>query len=113
MMLAFSISGDSRMKKIFVVCLLAMLVCAGFAQSGETHATPASSKLYFVFLNRPSDAPAVSKEKGEEIQAGHMANMKRLYEEGHLIMAGPFMDDTSLRGIFVFKSDSPEAVKEW
>jgi uncharacterized protein len=99
------------MKKIFFVCVIAMLVSAGFAQTGDTHVLP--SKFYFVFLNRPANAPTYAKEKGEEIQAGHMANMKRLAEEGHLVMAGPFTDNTSLRGIFVFKTDKPEAVREW
>jgi uncharacterized protein YciI len=113
MMLAFSISGESRMRKIFVACLLALVATAAFAQCSDAHATPAPSKMYFVFLNRAANAPTVSKEKGEEIQAGHMANIKRLYDEGRLVMAGPFMDDTSLRGIFVFKADTPDAVKEW
>lgn len=99
------------MKKTLIAVLLLVMTMTCIAQSGA-QATD-SRKLYFVFLNRPANAPTYSKEKSEEIQAGHMANMKRLGGEGHLVMAGPFMDDTKLRGIFVFKAEKPEEVKEW
>jgi uncharacterized protein len=106
------------MKKISFVCLVVWLASIAFAQSAEqkSESAPAKAKassLYFVFLNRPPNAPTYSKEKSEEIQAGHMANMKRLHGEGKLQMAGPFMDDTSLRGIFVFKAKSADEVKGW
>jgi uncharacterized protein len=106
------------MKRISFVGLVVLLVSVAFAQSPvkEQAATPAHAKnsnLYFVFLNRAPNAPTYSKEKSEEIQAGHMANMKRLHGEGKLLMAGPFMDDTPLRGIFVFKANNADEVKGW
>jgi uncharacterized protein len=106
------------MKKMSFVCLVVLLTSIAFAQSAEpkSESAPAKAKassLYFVFLNRPPNAPTYSKEKSEEIQAGHMANMKRLHGEGKLQMAGPFMDDTALRGIFVFKANSADEVKGW
>jgi uncharacterized protein YciI len=48
----------------------------------------------------------------EKIQAAHLANIKLLLEEGKLIVAGPFLDDTDLRGIFIFDCESENEVKE-
>lgn len=43
-----------------------------------------------------------------EIQKGHMANIGRMAREGKLILAGPFMDDGDIRGIYVFNVESIE-----
>jgi uncharacterized protein YciI len=53
------------------------------------------------------------EEEAAAMQRGHLASNARLYEEGKLILAGPFRDNTDLRGIFLFDSDSVEEVRGW
>lgn len=57
--------------------------------------------------NRKPDSDPETKE----IQAGHMAHIRKMGDAGELIAAGPFVEDTTLRGIFVFKLPSLEAAK--
>jgi uncharacterized protein YciI len=43
----------------------------------------------------------------DSLQAGHMANLIRRYEQGWLVGSGPILDpNSSLRGLFFFKADS-------
>ena len=42
-----------------------------------------------------------------------MANIRKMGAEHKLAVAGPFLDDTGIRGIFVFQANSGAQVQEW
>ena len=41
-----------------------------------------------------------------EIQKAHLKNIMHLAKKGKLIIAGPFLDNTDIRGIFIFNVES-------
>jgi uncharacterized protein YciI len=105
---------DILMPQIQAAQAKADLPVAGsvFAQTqNRPNAKPA--QYFFVLLNRPADAPQLSKQAGDKLQEEHMANIHKMAAEHKLVIAGPFMDDTGLRGIFVFQADSAAQVTEW
>jgi uncharacterized protein YciI len=109
-------TSSSRMRRIAVshVLLLSLFAVADPALApaqAEPSAKPA--QYFFVLLNRPANAPQLSKEAGEKLQEEHMANIRKMAAEHKLVIAGPFMEDTALRGIFVFQAESVAQVQEW
>jgi uncharacterized protein YciI len=93
------------MKKFLSIALL-IIPFALMAQSASDTAAKDNKfepvQLYFVMLlkgpNRTQDSTAAAK-----IQEDHLANIGRLAKEGKILVAGPFMDDTDWRGIFIMK----------
>lgn len=57
--------------------------------------------------NRDLDSTASAK-----LQEAHMKNIFRMADEGKLLIAGPFMDDTDIRGIYIFDVRSVEEAKK-
>jgi uncharacterized protein YciI len=94
------------------VLLLNMVALTGYAFT-QPQSQSDSTKYFFLLLKRPSNAPQLSKDAGEKLQEEHMANIRKLHAEHKLLIAGPFMDDTFLRGIFVLQADSLEQAQDW
>jgi uncharacterized protein YciI len=104
------------MRRIAVshVLLLSLLAVANPALA-QAQADPSAqpAQYFFVLLNRPANAPQLSKEAGERLQEEHMANIRKMAAEHKLVIAGPFMEDTALRGIFVFHAGSAAQAQDW
>jgi uncharacterized protein YciI len=96
------------------VLLFNLIALAGsaFAQA-QTQPNAKSAQYFFVLLNRPANAPQMGKEAGEKLQEEHMANIRKMGAEHKLVIAGPFLDDATLRGIFVFQAESAAQAQEW
>ncbi len=50
--------------------------------------------------------------KAVELQKAHMKNIKRMSNEGTLVLAGPFLDGGELRGIYIFDVKTIEEAEE-
>jgi uncharacterized protein len=97
-----------------LVLLLSLFTVAGSALGqAQTQPNAKPSQYFFVLLNRPANAPQLSKEAGEKLQEEHMANIRKMAAEHKLVIAGPFMEDIVLRGIFVLQADTAAHAQEW
>ena len=102
-----------------LVAAFALLVhiAAGETASPSPHpnAPMEFDSFILVLLVRPRNAPEMPKPELDKLQEGHMANMRRLADEGKLFKAGPTEDFSgrNVRGIFILKTDSLDQAKEW
>ena len=64
----------------------------------------------FVLLKRGPRADEFSDEELDRLQEQHLAHLRAMTEQGHLLIAGPFSDqpDESLRGFCLYGTDLEE-----
>ena len=72
------------------------------AAAGEFAADEYGMKKYVMALLKRGPNRTTDKKKAEELQAAHLKNIGRMSAEGKLVLAGPFLDDGELRGIYIF-----------
>ena len=66
-----------------------------------------------VLLRRPADAPQMTDEALDELQARHLAYRAELRRQGVLVANGPLAEqtDASMRGLSIFACDLAEAAR--
>ena len=69
-------------------------------------------KKYVMAFLKSGSVKIQDSIKRAELQREHLKNIFRLAEEGTLIVAGPFLDDLSIRGIFIFNVESVEEARK-
>lgn len=68
------------------------------------------SRYVMAFLKAGPDRSQDSATAAE-IQRAHLANISRMAEEGTLVLAGPFLDDGTVRGIYIFDVETLEEAR--
>ncbi len=111
-------AGEGMMKHrqyAFAVVVVCGMILLSFSYKSVLAQQDSTAKIemktyYTVFLKSGPhrDQDSVTAEKFQE---AHLANIGRLAKEGKLAMAGPFLDDTDLRGIFILNVSSTEDAK--
>lgn len=68
-------------------------------------------KAYVMAFLMAGPTPELDSAKAVALQRAHLDNIFRLADEGKLVLAGPFMDGGSIRGIYIFNVSSVEEAK--
>jgi len=84
------------MRLLFILALFTTSLCAQEKPFQMDH-------YIMVFLYRAPNRPNIPDAESNQIQDGHMANIRHMAEIGKLLLAGPFEDNGDLRGLFLFK----------
>ncbi|WP_234572523.1 YciI family protein [Rhodohalobacter sp. 614A] len=123
------------MKKLFLLLGLAFLIanCSGNDnQNTESSSMPKDSletvfneqlanevgaddygmRQYVMAFLKAGPNPSADSTQAMELQRAHLANIRRMAEDGDLVLAGPFMDRGDVRGIYVFNVKTVEEARE-
>ena len=85
-----------------------MALKSSLAQDDPPEPTYEMTTYYMAFLKKgPKWSPEITDET-KKVQAAHLRNIEKLVEEGKMILAGPFLDEWEVRGIFVYNVESME-----
>ena len=68
-------------------------------------------KYVMAFLKRGPNKDLDSAKRAELMNA-HLTNIFRLADEGKLVLAGPFLNDGELRGIYIFDVENLDEAKK-
>ncbi len=102
------------MKRKYILLVPALLFTLMTIGQNKTETSPKPEETirqyWFVLLtkgtNRDQDTATLRK-----LQAGHLSNIDRLYNEGKIKVAGPFGEKGDWQGIFIFDCETREEVE--
>jgi uncharacterized protein YciI len=117
------------MKTIILISLICVVI--SFRIQGQSQPAPSKRKVqydsvlakklgadaygmkqYVMAFLKTGKVKLQDSTKRAELQMAHLRNIIRLSNEGKLLLAGPFMDNESPRGIYIFNVTSLEEARK-
>lgn len=97
---------------VALVALMAAPVARGQDRPGSK---VEMTTYYFGMLLKGEKWTAAGAEAPErvELQKQHLAHMADMHKLGRLVIAGPMLDDGTIRGLVVYKAASLEEARAW
>lgn len=80
--------------------------------AAELGADDYGMRRYIMAFLKSGPNRSQDEEEAAALQRAHLDNITRLAEEGVLVMAGPFLDDGDVRGIYIFAVETIEEARE-
>lgn len=80
--------------------------------AAETGADEYGMKKYVMAFLRKGPNREKDSLKRSELQRAHLDNIGRMAKEGMLVVAGPFLDDSDIRGIYIFNVTTIEEAQK-
>jgi uncharacterized protein YciI len=111
------------MKRILTITLLLLFANLSFGQNVNPNydstlakklgADDYGMKRYIFVMLKTGSNKTMDKAFIDSCFAGHMANIRRMVDQGKLVVAGPMgKNDNSYRGIFIFNVSTKEEASE-
>ena len=69
-------------------------------------------KQYVMAFLKKGPNRDLSSEEAKELQLKHLQNIEKMAAEGKLVVAGPFLDNGDIRGIYIFNVKTIEEAKD-
>ena len=99
------------MRKAMAALLLALPLGATAVANEKPEPMPEMTTYYFGMLMRgPKWSPEGTPER-LELHKQHLAHMAKMHKEGRLLIAGPLLDEGTIRGLVVYKAASIEEAR--
>lgn len=79
--------------------------------TSEMDRLPPMGHYVLGLLRRGSKLTSLSSKAENHLQEAHLAHLRRLREQGDLIIHGPIEGNSDLRGILIFRTESVEVAR--
>ena len=113
------------MKRIFLFATIAFLIgCKTKTEVNKVNQVTFDSSLakslgaddygmknYVMAFLKSGTVKITDSTERAALQMAHLKNIQRLADEGKLIIAGPFLDNQEIRGIFIFNVETLDEAK--
>lgn len=80
--------------------------------AGKLGADEYGMRRYVMALLKAGPNRALDAETAERLQRAHLDNIGRLADAGKIALAGPFLDNGDLRGIYIFNVETVEEARQ-
>lgn len=105
------------MKTFFYIFLLFVSISSWSQENKTTYDAALAEQLkadeygmkkYVMAFLKSGPNKSSSEAERNQLQRAHLDNIIRLANQGKLVLAGPFLDNGTLRGIYIFNVDTVE-----